>query len=134
MSHPTVYPALRYEDADAAIDFLVEAFGFRVRARHDGPGGTVAHAELELGNGIVMLGSQRDDDLRTRVPRDVGRVTCSLYVVVDDVDAHYERAVAAGAEVVRPLHDTDYGSREHVVRDPEGHVWSFGTYDPYAAD
>ncbi|MFI0449841.1 VOC family protein [Actinomadura sp. 6N118] len=126
MTAPTVFPALSYDDAPAAIKWLTSAFGLTEHFVAEGPDGTVAHAELAWGEGgMIMLGSTRDsedDTLRT------GR--CWLYLIVDDPDAHYERAVAAGAEVVRPLKDEDYGSRGYTVRDPEGHLWSFGTYRP----
>lgn len=118
-----ISPVLIYDDADKAIQFLTEAFGFTEHAVHRTPDGAVAHAELEYGGEYVGLSD--------RVPGgesvfDTG--PCSVYVVVDDPDAHHDRAVAAGAEVVFPLTDQDYGSRDYAVRDPEGFVWCFGTY------
>ncbi|MFF3562864.1 VOC family protein [Streptomyces sp. NPDC002574] len=125
---PTVCPALRYKDARAAIAFLKDAFGFTEVAVHEGGDGTVLHAELAYGNGLVMLGSERSGTPFSRIAGDLGAV--SVYVVVDDTDAHHARAVAAGAEVVLPLTDQDYGSRDYTARDPEGNLWSFGTYAP----
>ncbi len=122
----SVFPALGYRDAAAAIDWLAKAFGFEEHAVHHDPDGVVVHAELRTGDDLVMLGTDRNDD-RGVAPR-AGR-GCT-YVVVDDPDAHHERAAAAGAEIVRALEDTDYGSREYSARDPEGNVWSFGTYRP----
>jgi len=126
MTDTIIWPTLRYRDAPAAIRFLVDAFGFQERARH--PGETedsIAHAELRgPSGGGIMLGSARDDGLKEGLPPGVG----SVYVVTDDPDAVHDRAVAAGAAVVRPPQDTDYGSRECTVRDPEGVFWSFGTY------
>ena len=125
---PTVWPILTYRDARAAADFLVEAFGFEVRGIHgrDDDPGIVEHAELRwpLGGG-VMFGSAGKDDgpFGTRVPGND-----SVYVVCDDPDGLFARATAAGAEVVRGLKDEDYGSRGFSVRDPEGNIWSFGTY------
>lgn len=119
---PHIIPALRYRDAPAAIDFLVKAFGFAVNARHDGDDGRVEHAQLTFGDGMVMLGSQRDDAWTT------GK--SSIYVIVDDPDAHHDTASAAGAEIVMPLTDQDYGSRDYAALDPEGNIWSFGTYHP----
>lgn len=119
----TLYPLLRYRDARAAIAFLAEAFGFAEHevTEHDG---VVVHAELSYGTGIVMLGTLgAGDGLWDLAPNGV-------YVAVDDPDAHYARAVAAGAEIVMALTDTDYGSRNYAARDPEGNVWSFGTYRP----
>jgi uncharacterized glyoxalase superfamily protein PhnB len=127
---PTVWPALRARDARALIRFLVDALGFEETVVYgdqpDGSGDVVVHAELSwpLGGGI-MLGSVK------AVPDDAWPVqpgSAGCYVVTDAPDALYERAVAAGAEVVAPLHDTDYGSRDFAVRDPEGNLWSFGTY------
>jgi uncharacterized glyoxalase superfamily protein PhnB len=119
-----VIPTLRYKDAHAAIDFLERAFGFERKAVYE-DGGTVHHAELTHGRGMVMLGSQGGGD-----PQFDTRMS-SAYVVVPDTDAVYERAKAAGAEISREIQDTDYGSREFSARDPEGNVWSFGTYDPF---
>ena len=127
---PAIVPCLSYRDAPAAIAWLKEAFGFTENMVVPGPDGTIAHAQLALGNGMVMVGSERDDELQMRIPCDLGGVTQSIYVVVEDADAHYARAVAAGAEIVRELEDTPYGSRDYSARDPEGHLWNFGTYRP----
>ena len=125
-----IFPALRYRDAPAAIEWLERAFGFERLAVHPGPDGTVAHAELILDGGVVMLGSVKPDAYGARRPREVGEISQSLYVWVADVDAHHARAAAAGAEVFRGPEDTFYGSREYSCRDLEGHVWSFGNYRP----
>ena len=127
---PAIVPCLSYRDAPAAITWLKEAFGFTENMVVPGPDGTIAHAQLSLGNGMVMVGSERDDELSLRIPCDFGGVTQSIYVVVEDADAHYAQAVAAGAEIVRELEDTPYGSRDYSARDPEGHLWNFGTYRP----
>ena len=121
----SIYACFRYRDCPAAIDFLCEAFGFeRVVIYEDD--GVVHHAELRLGDAMVMLGTARDDDEPSRVG--LGWT----YIGIDGTDALFERAKAAGAEVVREPFDTDYGSRDFGVRDPEGNVWNFGTYDPAA--
>jgi uncharacterized glyoxalase superfamily protein PhnB len=122
--HPNIFPALRYRDANAALEWLQRAFGFSEKAVYRGDDGTVHHAELQLGAGMVMLGQQPE-----AAPSDAQ----TIYVVVDDPNAHHERAAAAGAEIVRPLEDMEYGSREYSARDPEGHLWSFGTYDPFGS-
>lgn len=127
-STPSICPALRYRDAKAAIAFLQDAFGFAVAAAYEGGDGVVHHAELVYGNGMVMLGSAQNGSAFGRVAEDLGPV--SVYVAVEDADAHHARAVAAGAEVVLPLHDQEYGSRDYTARDPEGNLWSFGTYRP----
>jgi uncharacterized glyoxalase superfamily protein PhnB len=131
----TVIPALQYQDARAAIDFLCTAFGFEKKAVYEGEGGAIAHAELTLGNGMVMLGSVNESDYGKllRRPRDVGGVTMSVYAIVADVDAHYARAKAAGAVITREPVTQDYGGRDYTAKDPEGHVWTFGSYDPWTA-
>ncbi|GAB1691702.1 VOC family protein [Krasilnikovia sp. M28-CT-15] len=122
---PQVWPTLRARNARELIRFLVDAFGFEQAAVY-GDGDRVDHAQLSwpLGGGI-MLGSVRDapDDPWPLPPGSFG-----AYTVTDDPDALYARAIAAGARLVQDLHDTDYGSREFIVCDPEGNRWSFGTY------
>jgi uncharacterized glyoxalase superfamily protein PhnB len=120
-----VWPTLRYVDAPAAIDFLTTAFGFVSVATHmSDDGTTVDHAELTwpLGGG-VMLSSYAEP---SNWPSKPGQG--STYVVTDDPDALYRRAVAAGATIIRELTDEDYGSRDFGAQDPEGNLWSFGTY------
>ncbi len=125
---PTVWPILSYRDARAALGFLTEAFGFQERAcyaREDDPS-IIEHAEMRwpLGGGVMFGTAGKDDGpFGRRLPGNE-----SVYVVCDDPDALFERATAAGAEVVRGLKDEDYGSRGFTVRDPEGNLWSFGTY------
>lgn len=128
-----IIPALHYRDARTMTDFLCRAFGFERKAVHEGPGGTVAHAELTLGGAMIMIGSPADTPYGRLVgPVEAGgRATMGLYVVVEDVDAHHDRAKAAGATIEIPLTDQDYGGRDYTCRDPEGQVWSFGTYDPW---
>ena len=131
----TIMPALRYRDANAAIEWLTHVLGFARHAVYPGPDNTVGHAELTLNGGMIMLGSHKDDEYGKgfKSPGELGNVeTRSSYVVVKDADAVYARAQAAGAQVVRPIQNTDYGSREFTVKDPEGHSWSVGTYDPWA--
>jgi uncharacterized glyoxalase superfamily protein PhnB len=133
-SHSTIMPALRYRNAPAAIDWLCQVLGFEKKAVYPGPNGTIGHAELTLGGGMIMLGSQKDDAYGRlfKSPGEVGDVeTRSAYVVVPDADAVYARAQAAGATIMRPIENMEYGSREFSVRDPEGHSWSVGTYDPW---
>lgn len=118
----SIHPTLRYDDARAAIAFLTGTLGLVEQSVHE-DGGVVQHAELSQGEGVVLIGTRRAGD-----QFDTGRAV--LYLVVDDPDAHHDRAVAAGAEIVMPLTDQPYGSREYVVRDPEGNLWSVGTYRP----
>ncbi len=133
----TIMPALRYRDAKAAIGWLCQAFGFQQHAVYEDGAGGIAHAELVFGNGMIMLGSEREGPFgEVNVhPADVGRrVTQSIYMVVPDADAHYAQAKASGAEIVIDIKTEDYGGRGYTCRDVEGHVWSFGTYAPWTAN
>ncbi len=125
---PTVWPILAYRDAPAAIAFLKEAFGFTEAAVYtrDGDDSVVEHAELRwpLGGGLMLATAGRDETAFGRREAGAG----ALYVVCDDPDGLFARATAAGAEVVHGLVDQDYGAREFSVRDSEGNLWSFGTY------
>jgi len=125
-----IIPTLNYRDAPAAIGWLEKAFGFEKKVAYDGPDGTIAHAEMRLGSDYIMLGSQKDDVFDWKPPAQAGVSTQMIYLVIDAPDTLFKRAVDAGADVVRPLADTDYGSRDFSVRDPEGHIWNFGTYHP----
>jgi len=125
-----VIPFLRYDDARAAIAWLVAALGFEPTAVFDSPDGTVGHAELRFGDSFIMLGSSKEDALAIKSPRRLGGGNQGICLVVDDPDAHHARAAGAGAEVVQPLADTSYGSRAYTCRDPEGNVWTVGTYRP----
>ena len=127
---PRVFPVVRYEDAPAAFEWLSRAFGFEKQMVVPGPKGTISHAQLRYGASVVMIGTAQEDELQLRNPAAFGGVTQALYVHVDDVDAHHDRALAAGAEIIVGLEDTPYGSREYAARDLEGHVWSFGNYAP----
>jgi PhnB protein len=118
----TITPYVLYEDADAAIDFLVDAFGFRERLRVADDDGRVTHAELELGDGEIMLGAPGGD---FRSPKRSGEVNVLLHVDVDDVDAHCTRAGAAGATIRDEPADQEYGDRRYSADDLEGHRWFF---------
>lgn len=130
--NPNIFPALRYRDADAALDWLKKAFGFEEVSVSRGEDGSIGHAELRLGAGMVMFGTIKDAGWLGGGAPDPLASPISLYVVVDDPEAHYERARTHGATVVRELEKMDYGSTEYSARDIEGNLWSFGTYDPYA--
>ncbi len=125
---PNIFPCFRYENAPKAIDWLHKAFGFEKQFVVPGENKTVAHAQLRLGAGMIMMGSGGQPDPKNPW----ATAPYGTYVVVKDIDAHFVRAKTAGAKIERPLADTDYGSREYSARDCDGHLWSFGTYDPYA--
>ena len=128
-----IIPGMRYRDAHAAIDWLCDVLGFSRRlVVPDGDGG-VAHAELTLGNGMIMLGSYRDDaDDRVIAPTPNGSLTQNAYIVVGDIEAAYEHVKAAGANIVYELEEQSYGGSLFSVRDPEGQLWHLGSYDPWA--
>lgn len=122
---PQITPYLLYEDVDAAVDWLVDAFGFTERLRMKGPDGKANHAEVKFGDGVVMLGNPGPD---YQNPKHRGGSTQLVYVYVDDVDEHHEVAQAKGAHVVRALADQFYGDRTYGAEDPEGHMWTFGQH------
>jgi PhnB protein len=119
-----IAPYLLYEDGAGAINFLTSAFGFEEAMRMEDEGGAVNHAELRLGEDTVMLGDPGED---YKNPRNADHSTALVHVYVDDVDAHFERAKAAGAEIVMEPTDQEYGDRRYDAKDPEGHFWSFAT-------
>ena len=130
MAWPDIIPHIRYEDAPAMLDWLEEAFGFTRRVVYE-EGAQIVHAEVTFGTGLFMCGSAREGPDAAKPPKQLGgQMTGGMYVVVDDPDAHCERARAAGAEIVREVQDMEYGSREYAARDPEGYLWGFGTYRP----
>jgi len=122
---PRITPYLLYEDVDAALDWLVSAFGFTERMRMTDEGGKANHAEVAVGDGVVMMGRPGGE---YRNPKHLGGTTQLIYVYVDDVDAHYERAKAAGARILREPADQFYGDRTYGAEDPEGHHWSFAEH------
>ncbi len=134
-ANASMISCLGYRDPNAAVEWLCRAFGFQEHAVYKGEDGQVMHAELSFGNGMVMLGGNKGPlGPHMRVPSQLdGLCTQIVYIIVDDADAHYAQAKAAGAEIVTELKNEDYGGRDYSCRDPEGHIWSFGTYNPWTA-
>ena len=128
-----IIPGLRYTDAPAAVEWLCAAFGFEKHLVVGGAEGKIAHAQLTYRNSMIMLGSggERSYDGLFVQPAEVGAVTQATYVIVDDVDDHCTRARDAGAEIVMEPTDQDYGGRLYTCRDPEQHVWNFGSFNPW---
>jgi len=122
---PNIFPVLRYQYAPAAMRWLSTAFGFKTLMEIPGPNGSIAHAEMRLGPGVVMLAS-----VRAEPDNPWASVKHGIYVYVEDVDGHYARARDANAQIVRELEDTPHGSREYSVLDSEGFLWAFGTFRP----
>ena len=130
----TVIPCLRYRDAPSAINWLCRVFGFEEQLVVPNEDGTIAHAQLSFGNGMIMLGSATDTEFGRlmKQPDEIGGAeTQTAYIVVSDADLVYRQARAAGAEIVREIQDEDYGGRGFTCRDLEKHIWSIGTYDPW---
>lgn len=131
----TIIPTMRYRDAPAALDWLCNTFGFEALLVVAGENETIAHAQLTFGNGMIMLGSAGDNefDQLQKSPKDAGGInTQSPYVVVADADEQHRRVLEARAEIVYEIEDQPHGGRFFSCRDPEGHLWNFGTYDPWS--
>jgi uncharacterized glyoxalase superfamily protein PhnB len=132
----SVIPGMNYRNAPEAIEWLCQVFGFETHAVYPGPDNTIAHAELTIGNSMIMLGSLQKGAAMPfmKHPDEIGGAeTRSLYLLVRDADAICARAKAAGAEILLDIEDKPYGGRGFTCRDPEGHVWGIGTYDPWQA-
>jgi PhnB protein len=123
----TVTPYLIVHDAKAAIAFYSRAFGATERMRFEDPSGRIGHAEIEIGDSVVMLADEHPE-MGIRSPRTIGGTATSILLYVENVDAMTERAIAAGAKVVRPLADQFYGDRSATITDPFGHLWTIATH------
>ena len=130
-----IIPTMRYKDAPEAIEWLCKAFGFEKHLVVPGENGTIVHAQLCYDNAMIMLSSENDNEYGKllKTPEDLnGFNTQSPYIIVENVDEHYHRAIEAGAEIVLDIKDEDYGGRGYSCRDPEGYIWNFGSYNPWA--
>ena len=136
MSKYGAIPAMSYQDATAALDFLTKAFGFKEHFVYRDETNNVHHAELSLGNAMIMIGPQRKESAfgkMTAIPTEVnGLNTQTAYIIIDEIDDHYKNAKANGAEIIMDIKDEDYGGRGYSCKDPEGYIWSFGSYNPYS--
>ncbi len=131
-----IIPTLRYKDAPKAIDWLCKAFGFERHLVVTGENGTIAHAQLSLGNAMIMLGSENENEYGKwlSTPKAInGLNTQAPYILVDQIDEHYKKAIQAGAEILIDIKDQEYGGRVYTCRDPEGHIWNFGSYNPWTS-
>jgi uncharacterized glyoxalase superfamily protein PhnB len=130
----TIIPALRYRDAQGAIEWLCRVFGFRKQLVIPNEDGTIAHAQLTLGNGMIMLGSAVNTEFGRLIkqPDEMeGTETQSPYVIVPDADVIYQRVKSQGGRIMIDIKDEDHGGRGFSCLDPEGHLWNVGTYDPW---
>ena len=137
MKSTVIIPCLQYKEARKAIDWLCEAFGFEEHLVVPGDNGTIAHAQLNLGGAMLMLSSAKSGTELSGYfvqPSEVeGRVTQAPYVILkdEDLDTHFQKAKSAGAKIIIALREEEYGGRNYSCTDIEGHVWSFGSYDPW---
>ena len=126
-------PSTRYADCENALTFLKKVIGMEEVMVYRDEAGTIQHAELRMGDSYFMFGPEDDRPFSRYMtaPRDTGgRETTTMYVVVEDVETHNAKAMAAGADIIQALEATDHGGLQYSLRDPEGHVWTIGLYDP----
>ena len=130
----TIIPTMKYQNAQSAIEWLCRAFGFEKHLVVQGENDSIAHAQLTLGNAMIMLGSASNDEYGKLIqtPKNLnGLNTQAPYIIVENIDEHYEKAVQEGAEIVIEITDADSGGRGYTCRDKEGHIWNFGSYNPW---
>jgi len=134
---PTVIPTIQYHDANKAVIWLCEVFGFQPKVVFKDESENVAHAELLHNNGLIMVSPRSDTPFGQliKTPKELnGAVNSCIYVVVKDAVTHYKKAIAGGAEIVLELVEQSYGGKDYTCRDFEGYLWSFGTYDPFEVE
>ncbi len=130
-----IIPTMQYKDALKAIEWLCKAFGFEKHLVVPGENDSIAHAQLRFGNAMIMIGSKNDNEYGKllRTPEDLNGLNSQApYIIVENIDDHYEKAVQEGAEIVIEIRDEEYGGRGYTCRDKEGHIWNFGSYNPWA--
>ena len=130
----SIVTTMRYKNAPWAIEWLGKAFGFEEHLVVPGENNTIAHAQLTFGNSMIMLSSMNDNEYGKLIttPENLnGFNTHAPYIIVNDIDEHYKTAISEGAEIVIDIKDEDYGGRGYTCRDREGHIWNFGSYDPW---
>ena len=133
-SHAIIIPTMRYKDARTAIDWLCQTLGFSEHLVVEGKNDSIAHAQLRLGNSMIMLGSERESEFNKLVKRPedlIGFNTQPPYIIVEAIEDHYHRAKRSGADIVLDLEEQEYGGKLYTCRDPEGYLWNFGNYDPW---
>ena len=130
-----IIPTIRYKDVPAAIEWLCSAFGFEKHLVVPGENGNIVHAQLSFGNAMIMLGSEIDNEYgkSVKTPKDLDGInTQTAYIIVEEIDEHYRRAIDTGAVIILDIKDDDYGGRGYSCQDPEGYIWNFGSYNPWA--
>lgn len=132
--YASIIPTMRYKEVPAAIDWLCNTLGFKKHLVVEGENNIIEHAQLTLGNSMIMLGSERDTEFDKLVkrPEDLeGYNTQTPYIIVAEIENHYHRAKRAGAEMVLDLEEQNHGGKLYTCRDPEGYLWNIGSYDPW---
>ena len=130
-----IIPTMRYKNARKAIDWLCDAFGFEKHLIVEGENNTISHAKLTYGNSMIMIGSENENEYGklVKTPESLqGNNTQTPYIVVENIDEHYERAVAAGAKILIDIKDEEYGGRGYTCTDTEEYIWNFGSYNPWS--
>ena len=133
----SIIPCLSYNDAPAAIDWLCKSFGFQKKMVVPAGENKIAHAQLTIGDSMIMVnssGMETEFSKLIKTPSEVGSVvTQTPYVILsaEEIDAHYENAKSNGAKIIQQLAEQDYGGKNFSCYDIEGHLWSFGSYDPW---
>ena len=130
-----IIPTMRYKNVRKAIDWLCNAFGFEKHLIVEGENNTISHAQLTYGNSMIMLGSENENEYGklVKTPESLqGNNTQAPYIVVENIDEHYERAVAAGAKILIDIKDEEYGGRGYTCKDTEEYIWNFGSYNPWS--
>ncbi len=133
-NNATIIPTMRYKDAPAAIEWLCKTFGFEKHMVVAAENGSISHAQLTFGNGMIMLGSENDTEYGKFMKTPVnfkGINTQAPYIIVENIDEHYQKTKSAGAEIIIDIKDEDYGGRDYSCRDMEGYIWNFGSYNPW---
>jgi uncharacterized glyoxalase superfamily protein PhnB len=132
-----IIPTMRYKNAPLAIEWLCRAFGFERYQVYEGEGDIILHAQLKLGDSMIMLRSIRDLEYDKHLlhPSETGgKTTQAMYVIVDDLETHFEKACAAGAVIIQEIEEQGFGGKLYTCKGIEGYLWSFGTYNPWKAE
>lgn len=134
-SKAKIIPSIRYNNCEKAIDWLCEAFDFEIYLKVPSDNGGILHAQLIYNDCMIMLGSSHEGDgfgkLNSSPIELEGQNTASIYMVVGDADSHHKKAIGKGAEIILDIKDENYGGRGYTCKDLEGHLWNFGTYNPW---
>ncbi len=131
-----IIPTIQYKEASKAIEWLCNAFGFKKHLVVPGENETIRHAQLTFGNAMIMLGTENDSEYGKllRTPVEFNQLnTQAPYIIIENIDEHYKKAVQEGAKIVIDIKDENYGGRSYTCRDIEGHIWNFGSYNPWGS-